>query len=306
MTQFDPFLIAIGTLGVLVFIITSMAGMGFSLTIPQIVAPLRNTRLVLLSLAANFVLVPALVLLIASVLPLSEGLRIGLILTGMAAGAPFLPKLVQVAKGDIAFTAGLMVLLMVVTVAFLPLVLPFVLVGVRVDPWEIAKTLVFLMLVPLGVALFIRARYEEVAKSLLPTMTTAANLSLVVLFIGYFVPYFSEIVGVIGGGGILGAVLLIVGAVVVGYLLGGPGTGTRKVLALGTGQRNLAGCVCRRHQQLLERPRCADRDPGGVAARAGSPDGHRRVPRETSRRRGTGEPRGGLLKKPEIISPLSG
>jgi predicted Na+-dependent transporter len=240
MTQFDPFLIAIATLATLVFIITSMAGMGFSLTIPQVLAPLKNTRLVLLSLAANFILVPVLVLAIASVLPLSEGLRIGLILTGMAAGAPFLPKLVQVAKGDMAFTAGLMVLLMVVTVAFLPLVLPFVLVGVQVDPWEIAKSLVFLMLVPLGIALFIRARYEEVAKSLLPIMTMATNLSLVVLFIGYFVPYFSEIVGVIGAGGILAATLLIVGAVAIGYLLGGPGLGTRKVLALGTGQRNLA------------------------------------------------------------------
>ena len=153
----------------------------------------------------------------------------------VAASAPFLPKLVRVAKGDMAFTAGLMVLLMVVTVAFLPLVLPVVLVGVQVDSREIAKSLVILMLIPLGIALFIRARYEEVAKSLLSTMTTAANLSLVVLFVGFFVPYFSEIVGVIGAGG--GS---LVGAVAVGYLPGGPGTGTGKVLALGTGQRNLA------------------------------------------------------------------
>lgn len=240
MTQFDPFLIALGTLGVLVFIITSMAGMGFSLTIPQIIAPLRNTRLVLLSLAANFVLVPVLVLLIAWLLPLSEGLRIGLILTGMAAGAPFLPKLVQIARGDMAFAAGLMVLLMVVTVAFLPIVLPFVLVGVQVDPWEIAKSLVLLMLIPLGIALFIRARYEEFAQALLPTTNMATNLSLVVLFVGYFVAYFTDIFGVIGTGGLLAAVLLIAGAVAVGYLLGGPGTGTGKVLALGTGQRNLA------------------------------------------------------------------
>ena len=64
MTQIDPFLIAVGTLGTLVFIITSMVGMGFSVTIPQIIAPLRNTRLVLLSLAANFILVPILALLI--------------------------------------------------------------------------------------------------------------------------------------------------------------------------------------------------------------------------------------------------
>ena len=240
MVQLDPLLIAIGTIGVLVFIVTSMLGMGFGLTIPQIIAPLRNTRLVLMSLAANFIIVPLLVLLIVRVLPLSEGLKIGLILVGLAAGAPFLPKLVQVAKGDMAFTAGLMVMLMVVTIAYLPLVLPFVLAGVQVNPWEIAKSLILLMLIPLGIALFIRTKYEEVAKGLIPTMAMATNLSLIVLFIGYFVAYFSEIIGVIGTGGVLGAILLIGGAVGVGFLLGGPGKNTKKVLALGTGQRNLA------------------------------------------------------------------
>jgi predicted Na+-dependent transporter len=240
MVQLDPLLIAIGTIGVLVFIITSMMGMGFSLTVPQIIAPLKNKRLVIMSLAANFIIVPLLVLLIVRVLPLSEGLKIGLILVGLAAGAPFLPKLVQVAKGDAAFTAGLMVMLMVVTIAYLPLVLPFVLAGVQVNPWEIAKSLILLMLIPLGIALFIRTKYEEVAKGLIPTMAMATNLSLIVLFIGYFVAYFSEIMGVIGTGGVLGAIFLIGGAVVVGFLLGGPGKNTKKVLALGTGQRNLA------------------------------------------------------------------
>jgi len=240
MAQLDPFLIAVGTLGVLVFIVTSMLGMGFSLTVPQIIAPLKNTRLLVLSLVANFVIVPILVLLIVQVLPLSEGLQIGLILVGLAAGAPFLPKLVQVAKGDMAFTAGLMVLLMVATVIYLPIILPFVLKGVQISPWEIAKSLILLMLIPLGIALLIRARYEEAAKGLIPTMTMATNLSLVVLFIGYFVAYFSEIIGVIGTGGILAAIILVIGAAVVGFLMGGKSMDTKKVLALGTGQRNLA------------------------------------------------------------------
>jgi predicted Na+-dependent transporter len=239
-TQLDPFLIAIGTLGVLVFIVTSMLGMGFSLTIPQIMTPLKNTRLVLMSMVANFILVPILALLIVRIIPLSEGLQIGLILVALAAGAPFLPKLVQVAKGDMAFTAGLMVLLMVATVVFLPIVLPFVLTGVQVNPWDIAKSLILLMLIPLAIALFIRARYEETAIGLTPTMTMATNLSLAVMFIGYFVAYFGEIFGVIGTGGIIAAVILVVGAVVAGFLLGGKNVDTKKVLALGTGQRNLA------------------------------------------------------------------
>jgi BASS family bile acid:Na+ symporter len=240
MTQFDPFFIAIGTFGVLVFIVTSMLGMGFSLTISQIMTPLKNRKLVIMSLVANFVLVPILALLIVGIIPLSEGLQIGLILVGFAAGAPFLPKLVQVAKGDMAFTAGLMVLLMVITIAYLPIVLPFVLTGVQVNPWEIAKSLIVLMLIPLAIALFIRARYEEVAKGLIHTMTLAANLSLAAMFIGYFVGYFDVTYGVLGTGGILVSILLVVGAVIVGYLLGGADTDNKKVLALGTGQRNLA------------------------------------------------------------------
>ena len=240
MTQFDPFFIAIGSLGVLIFIVTSMLGMGFSLTIPQILTPLKNRKLIIMSLVANFILVPILTLLIVRIIPLSEGLQIGLILVGFAAGAPFLPKLVQVAKGDMAFTAGLMVLLMVITIAYLPVVLPFVLTGVQVNPWEIAQSLILLMLIPLGIALFIRARYEGVAKGLIPTMTMAANLSLAAMFIGYFVGYFDVTYGVIGTGGILVSILLVVGAVIIGYLLGGKDRDNKKVLALGTGQRNLA------------------------------------------------------------------
>ncbi|MDD1708484.1 MAG: hypothetical protein LUQ33_04860 [Methanoregulaceae archaeon] len=240
MTQFDPFFLAIGTLGVLIFIITSMLGMGFNLTIPQILAPLKNRKLIIMSLLANFVLVPILALVIIRVIPLSEGLQIGLILVGFAAGAPFLPKLVQVAKGGMAFTAGLMVLLMVVTIAYLPLVLPFVLTGVQVHPWEIAKSLIVLMLIPLALALFIRARYEEVAKGLIHTMNMAANLSLVAMFIGYFVGYSDVTYGVLGTGGILVSILLVIGAVIIGYLLGGKDKDNKKVLALGTGQRNLA------------------------------------------------------------------
>jgi BASS family bile acid:Na+ symporter len=153
----------------------------------QILAPLKNRRLVVVSLAANFVLVQILALAIAWLVPLSDGLRIGLVLVEFATGAPFLPKLVKVARDDMAFTAGLMVLLMVITILYLPVVLLFVLAGVQVDPGEIARSLVLLMFVPLAVALFIRARYEEVATGLVPTMSMAANLSLAAMFIGSFV-----------------------------------------------------------------------------------------------------------------------
>ncbi len=241
--SFSSFLETIGVLATLIFVLTSMLGMGFSLTVPQIVAPLRNTKLVLLSLAANFILVPLLALGILFIFPLSEGLSIGLFLIGTAAGAPFLPKLAQVAKGDTAFSVGLMVLLMVVTIIYVPIVLPLLITGVTINPWEIARSLILLMLIPLAIALFIRARYEEVANGLLPLMNQATSLSLLVLFVAFFVVYISDLLGVIGTTAVIAAVLFLLVSFIIGYFLGGAARPIRSVLGLGTAQRNLSAAL---------------------------------------------------------------
>ena len=71
----------------LIFVISSMLAVGLSLTVGQIVAPLRNGKLVFFALLANFVLMPAGALAIAKLLRLEQPLGIALILLGVAAGA---------------------------------------------------------------------------------------------------------------------------------------------------------------------------------------------------------------------------
>jgi predicted Na+-dependent transporter len=63
-------------------------------------------------------------------LRLDEPLGVGLPLLGCAAGAPFLPKLAELSKGNLPFAVGTMVLLMVITVVYVPLVLPLLLPGI--------------------------------------------------------------------------------------------------------------------------------------------------------------------------------
>ena len=138
------------TVAMLGFVVSSMLAMGSGLTIRQIIEPLRNARLVLLALLANFVLMPLGALALAKVLWLDNPFAVGLLVLGCAAGAPFLPKLAELAKGNLAFSVGAMVLLMVVTVGYLPVVMPLLLPGVTVDPWNIARSLVLLMLLPLA------------------------------------------------------------------------------------------------------------------------------------------------------------
>ena len=238
-------LATLAQLSVLVFVIGSMASMGLSLKMPQIIAPLKDLKLVILALVANFVLVPLVAIVITLIIPLDESVRIGLILLATAAGAPFLPKLAEVAKGSTAFSVGLMVLLMVVTIIYLPLVLPLLLGGVEVNPWDIAQSLIVMMLIPLAIGLFINARYEETAAKIQPTFGQASNIALLVLTVLGLVLNFQAMIDLVGSLGILAGILFIVISLVAGYLLGmaSSDSGTRSVMGLGTAQRNISAAL---------------------------------------------------------------
>lgn len=230
-------------LSVLLFVLSSMFSMGLSLTIKQILEPLKDTRLVILALLANFVLVPLVAYIITLVLPLDDSATIGLILLSTAAGAPFLPKLVEVAKGNIAFSVGLMVLLMVATIIYLPLVLPLLLGDVEVNPWDIAQSLIIMMLIPLGVGLLIRARYEESAAKMQPTFAMAANIGILLLSVLGLVLNFDSMIAMVGSWGILAAIIFVIIALLIGYLLGGRDPRTKSVMGLGSAQRNIAAAL---------------------------------------------------------------
>jgi BASS family bile acid:Na+ symporter len=234
---------AIAKVSGLLFVLSSMVAMGLSLTIPQITAPLKNLGLVLLTLVLNFVFAPLLAFLILAVIPLAEAQRIGLILLATAAGAPFLPKLVQVAKGNIAFGVGMMVLLMVVTVGYVPIVLPLLLPGVQVDPWAIAQSLIVLMVVPLGIALFIRAKAPETAAEWAPMMNKVSGVSILVLLVTGLTLNVSNILGLLGTGGILALLLFIALSFGVAFLVGGRNPAMRSVMGLGTAQRNVSAAI---------------------------------------------------------------
>ena len=226
----------------LVFVVASMAAMGLSLTVSQIMDPLRNVSLVVRSLLASFVLVPLLAYAIKTVIPMPDSYGVGLILLACCAGAPFLPKLVQMAKGDLPFGVGLMVMLMVITVIYAPLVLPILLPGVSVNPLDIASSLVVLMLIPLGIALFVRARYPGAAASAQPAFAQASNVGLLGLLVTMLLLNWRTLLSSVGSGALLAALLFVGISFIIGFVLG-PTATTRPVLGLGTAQRNVAAAM---------------------------------------------------------------
>ncbi|TVR26420.1 MAG: bile acid:sodium symporter family protein [Ilumatobacter sp.] len=225
------------------FVVTSMVAMGLSLTVPMILEPLRRWPIVVGALAVNFVVVPLAALGIAEGLSLDPQLRDGLLIIGLAAGAPFLPKLVQGANGDIAFAVGLMVVLMVATVIFLPLMLPWLLEGVSIGAWSIAKSLVVLMLVPLAIALAVRANWPDVAAEYQPLLAKTSSVAVIVLVVVALGLNVENALDLVGTRGFIAIVGLVVVSCAVGWAVGGRDPGTRSVVALGTGQRNLSAAL---------------------------------------------------------------
>lgn len=224
------------------FAASSMLSVGLSFALKDILGPLRSVSAVIRALIANFVLVPLLAYVIATVLALDEPLAIGLILTGTAAGAPFLIRLTTTATGNVALSTTMLVLLLPVTVVYLPLVVPLLVPTVSVDPFAIAATLVLSMLLPLGLGLFVKARFPTWAGRLQPIMSKTSSYSLVALVGLTLLTNLSGTLDVTLRA-ILAAVLLVGGAFAIGYLLGGPNSDSRAVMGLATGQRNVAAAT---------------------------------------------------------------
>jgi BASS family bile acid:Na+ symporter len=175
-------------------------------------------------------------------------------LLGGAAGAPFLPKLAEAAKGDVAFSVGLMLLLVVGSVVFMPLVLPLMIRNLNAEPWPLLRPLLITMLVPLAAGVAVKAWLEPWAVRLRPVVAAVSNVSMllaVLLLIGL---NFRSMLGTFGTGAVAVAVVFVATSLATGYALGGPAPTTRSVLGLGTGQRNVAAALLVATQNYPDQP----------------------------------------------------
>jgi BASS family bile acid:Na+ symporter len=136
-----------------------------------------------------------------------------------------------------------MVLLMVATVAYMPLVLPLFLKGVSVDPVKIGRSLVFLMMLPLAIGLLVKARLSGLAAKVQPSLGRVSMLSLVLLIALLLITNMRNVLSLYGTLGVLASILFVAAGSGIGWILGGPQSDTRGVMALGTAQRNIAAAL---------------------------------------------------------------
>ena len=136
-----------------------------------------------------------------------------------------------------------MFLIMVVTIFYLPFVLPLLLPGVEVNPWDIAKSLIATMLIPLVIGMLIKSHSPDVADHWAPVMNKISSLSVLILLVVGLGLNISNILNFIGTRGIGAMVLLILGSLLIGLLFGGRDPGVRSAMGLSTANRNGAAAL---------------------------------------------------------------
>lgn len=230
-------------LSLLSFLACSMTAAGLDLEPQALAGPLRDLRFVGVALALNFLLAPALALALISVIPLESGLANGLLLAGGAAGAPFLPKLLQVARGDPARGVALMALLTAGTLVFLPLALPRMIAGFDARPWEIAGPMLLWIVAPLLAGMAVRHFKPALAMRLSPPLGKAGSVFLLVFFILLVKVNWKALSGLLGSGALIAAALHALLLFLAGWWLGGPRVEMRSVLGLGTSARNFGAAM---------------------------------------------------------------
>ena len=226
-----------------VFVISTMLSVGLTQKPSAIAVHLKDWPFVLKMLAVNFVLAPMLMIVALYMAPFSPALKAGLLIFSLGAGAPFLIKLTQMAQHEVALGAAVMMLLMLVTVVYMPTVLPLVLTGVSVSGLAIARALLIQMLLPIGVGMLIAQLLPTIGNKVQPWVSKVGDVAMYAMVVATLIGYFPNLLNIIGTGAFLVGLAFVGAAFGLGYLAGAGKDHLEDLGGLGTAQRNTAAGV---------------------------------------------------------------
>lgn len=218
---------------------------GMDSTLREIAYLWRRPGLLFRSVLAMYVLVPLAALALVKILTLPPGVEIGLLVLAVSAGAPLLPrKLLNI--GDGAYIFSLVVTSTLLAIMLVPVWLavlgpqfgnPPNLESSRVA-WVLAKS----FLLPLALGMLVRWLFPAVAERIGDRLMAVAGLLLTVCALLLLLLH-RDVLLEASVSGVLTLAGLIVIALVIGHLLGGPAEEDRTALAIACSTRHLGIAV---------------------------------------------------------------
>jgi bile acid:Na+ symporter, BASS family len=231
-------------ISLVIFMAGNLMEMGLRLDVEDALRGIRNMKFVIHTLVWGFVIGPAVAFLVTKIVPLDEPFAIGLILMGMAPCAPFIPLFVTKAKGDLGYTAAYMILVALSTIIFMPFAVPFMVKGLSISAWAIAKPLIIMILIPLIIGGIIRRNSKSLAGKMQPVVKKITILFTLIVFVLLIVIYFKGIISVMGSLAILSQLIFFSVLTIGSYMLAfGLMYEEKIVLSIGNSTRNLGAAI---------------------------------------------------------------
>jgi BASS family bile acid:Na+ symporter len=229
------------TVGSALLVVSSMLATGLRLR-PSELSELRHRpKDIWWSVLVNVVLLPGLAWLATSALGLPVEVALGVLLCAAAPGGPTGALYSNTARADLAFAAGMTILLPAIGVVATPLILSLAVElpdGASVPVVPMVSTLIALQLAPLAAGMLVRRRNAKIADRMAPVATMVANVTLGLIVVLLSVLK-GELLFGISGATYLALFGLIGGAMLLGYL-GGREPSRARAGALVAGCRNIS------------------------------------------------------------------
>ncbi len=229
----------------LVFLIASMLSVGMQTGIADLRSLVESRSLLLRSLMANFVFVPLVGIALAHLLPLPLGAAGALVLLACTPGGLSAIQFTSRVRGEATLAGAILLLSGVLAVLVSPAMIRVASpasVDLSLPYGRVLGFVALAMLLPLGIGLFVRSGAQGAALKLAKPMSLLA----LVAFVAFMVATGSlrkEAVGSIGAPAVGAMALFFVASMVIGWLMGGPASESRQVLATATSMRNAALCL---------------------------------------------------------------
>jgi BASS family bile acid:Na+ symporter len=229
---------------VIITLIEIMVLVGLGVTFAELVDTGRNWRLVARAMAANYLFVPGIAVVLLILFAATPAVASGFLVLAVCPGAPFGPPFAGIARANVPVAVGLMVILAgssaIVSPVLLRLLLPWV-SGGNAPPMDLNGMVAALLgtqLLPLLFGLLVRHWRPQLAKRLLSPLELVSkvlSLTAVGLILGSQFQMLMEI----RVRGFVGMLILLAASLVIGWLAGGSRREDRKTTALTTALRNV-------------------------------------------------------------------
>ena len=202
----------------------------------------QKPGLLLRSLAAMFVVMPVVAVLIAKNLDLNHALLVALLLLALSPVPPVLPTKQIKAGGSTSFVLGLLVIAALAAIVVAPAGVELIgrLFGRRLDVpyWAVIRPVAISVLLPVVLGIVVARAAPAFAARAVGPVSKAAGILLLVSFLPVLWVAWGAISAQMTNYTVVAIVAFVAIGLLAGHVLGGPEPGDRTALALATATRH--------------------------------------------------------------------